>query len=65
MTQVPKYRQCCQHCGNPLTAGGTAILCGPGGGRMKLPDYCSDPDCRRDRDEKALARAIADGVIDP
>lgn len=65
-TSRVRYAECCQHCGNPLTPGGVALACGPGGGaRIKLPDYCADADCRRERDERAMADAIARGVIDP
>ena len=45
--------------------GGTAILCGPAGGSLALPPYCPSPTCRKARDEAAIARAVAAGIIDP
>ncbi len=57
----------CPECGTQLTPGGVALGCVPGGGgvTIPLPAYCADPQCRRDRDEAAIARAIAAGVIEP
>lgn len=57
----------CDRCGTPLPAvAGIAILCGPGGGGVALRTPlgpCQDPDCRRERDEEAIARAVASGLI--
>lgn len=64
-TTPPQFADCCQHCGTPLTKGGYALACGPGGGRIKLPDYCADRECAKARDDAAIARAIAAGIIDP
>jgi len=57
----------CPFCGKPLTPGGTAIVCGSKlqGGVIRLPDWCSDLECARERDRKAIERAIKAGVIDP
>ena len=55
----------CRHCGTPLE-GGTAFVCMPGGGgQVQLPKRCPSADCQRQRDEAALADAIARGIIDP
>lgn len=56
----------CQACGEPIpSTGGSALVCGPGGGRLQLsaPKYCTDPACRAARDTEALERAIERGVI--
>jgi hypothetical protein len=56
----------CPHCGNPMTPGGAAIACGPDGSvKILLAPYCADPACREARDEAALMKMIAAGVIDP
>jgi hypothetical protein len=56
----------CPACGNPLTPGGSAFLCSDTGGkRVALPSYCADRQCQIDRDEAAVAKAIASGLIDP
>lgn len=54
----------CRFCGHQLTAGGFAITC-PGAVPVPLPDYCSRPECRAQRDRGAIERAIAAGLIDP
>lgn len=60
-----KFRDCCQHCGEPLTDGGYAIGCtATSSVRIKLPDWCSSAECARDRDESAIEKAILAGVID-
>lgn len=56
----------CPTCGGPLTEGGTAFLCAPGGGRqLATPSYCPSKECRKARDDAAIARAIESGLIDP
>lgn len=56
----------CPACGQPMTKGGVAIVCGPrDSGALPLPDYCSSRDCQRARDQAAIDRAVAAGVIDP
>lgn len=57
----------CPHCGNVLTPGGVAMVCAAGGkgGTRTLPGYCADRQCARDRDDAAIAHAIAAGVINP
>ena len=57
----------CENCGEPLTPGGVAIACARGGksATIKLPAYCANPACRRERDEQAIQDAIARGVVDP
>jgi hypothetical protein len=55
----------CPRCGEPMKAG-TALL--NVGGRcepLDLPPSCDSLACRRGRDEEAIARAIAAGVINP
>lgn len=59
------YATVCPDCGGPLKLGGYALACGPTGGRIKLPDYCASRECARARDDAAIARAVAAGVIDP
>lgn len=61
------FTECCPHCGSPLTPGGVALACGPDGGSagIRLPDWCSDADCRKARDDAAIRGAVARGVIDP
>lgn len=56
----------CPHCGTPLTPGGYALACGSGGksARIPLPATCTDRDCPQQRDNAAIERAIAAGVID-
>lgn len=55
----------CPHCGNPMQGGQAAIACFPNGKAMTLPlpPTCNDPDCHRARDEAAIARGIASGLI--
>lgn len=67
MSGQANYRPCCPHCGNPLSRGGVAVACGPRLTSTTIPlaDYCADADCRRARDEAAIAKAVAAGVIDP
>jgi hypothetical protein len=49
-----------------MQSGGFAIGCGPAGSvDIPLPAWCADEQCRRERDEAAMARAIERGVIDP
>jgi hypothetical protein len=59
----------CRSCGLPIEDdGGVAILCGPEGATtLELPRQvlCTRRECRKDRDEKAIAQAVADGIIDP
>lgn len=64
----------CSRCDGPMEEdAGFAIVCGPdgAGGMIDLPVVrrCADEDCRRavqaERDEAAIARAVASGVITP
>jgi len=57
----------CEACGGSVPPAGVAILCGPGGGTVRLPAprYCNRRECRAERDRVAIARAIEQGVIDP
>lgn len=57
----------CPHCGNPITPGGYALVCNTRGRSttVQLPNFCTNRQCRSDRDDAAIAKAIADGVIDP
>jgi hypothetical protein len=56
----------CPHCGTVLTPGGYAIVCSEAGGaRLPLPGHCASRECRTNRDEAAIADAIAKGVILP
>lgn len=57
----------CPDCGKPMKAGGVALACGPRGqsATIRLPDYCNDQQCKRDREEAVIQRAIERGVIDP
>lgn len=59
----------CSRCGGPMNAGRAIVTLPRGCQSLDLPATCSDPECRRrgqkERDEAAIARAIADGVIDP
>jgi hypothetical protein len=49
-----------------MLGGGVALICGYGGlQRLRQPSYCGDPDCQQKRDEAAIARAVAAGVINP
>jgi hypothetical protein len=66
---VVDERPACPRCGGPMNAG-VAFLCGPDGGAgLPLPARCIDPECTRAdqkaRDEAAIERAIAAGIIDP
>lgn len=55
----------CPYCGNKLTLGWLALACGPKGTstRIPLPDFCTDRECQRARDEAAIEQAIARGII--
>lgn len=57
----------CPSCGQPMSSGGFALACGRGGqsARILLPAICTDRACRAARDEAAMAKAIAAGVILP
>lgn len=59
----------CPRCGGPMDQR-FALACGRGGfsEQIPLPPSCADRECGRagqaERDEAAIARAIAAGVID-
>lgn len=62
-------RPVCPRCGGRMNAG-VAMVCGPGvSGSIELPPVCASETCRvtgqRERDDAAIAKAIAAGVIDP
>lgn len=62
-------RPACPRCGAPMNAS-AGFACGRGFSvPFELPPTCTNAECRkagqRERDEAAIARAIAAGVIDP
>lgn len=58
----------CSRCGGELVEDVALVNTGHGCIEMPLPAYCPDAQCRRqgqaERDEAAIAKAIAAGVID-
>ncbi|WP_460836502.1 ribonuclease H family protein [Nocardioides marmoraquaticus] len=55
----------CPSCGDQMTSGGIAIVCSrAGASRVALPYRCLNADCRADREARAMADAVAVGVID-
>lgn len=66
MTEVViDERPKCPRCGEPMNAG-VAFVCGRGFSQaFDLPPVCESLACQQRRNEDAIARAIAAGVIDP
>lgn len=56
----------CKHCGDPLTKGTVVFACGCNGDsyQIKLPDTCDSRACKDARDDAAIEKAIAAGIID-
>lgn len=55
----------CPRCGEPMNAGRALLNFGDRCEELELPPTCTSRECHRQRDEEAIARAIAAGVIDP
>lgn len=55
----------CPRCGEPMIAGAALVNLGGRCEPVELPPWCTSQECQRTRDEDAIARAIAAGVIDP
>ena len=55
----------CPCCGGPMKRSVALLNTGKGCERMELPPYCPSQECRKARDEEAIADAILRGLIDP
>lgn len=55
----------CPNCCRPMARVYARVCDFYSGQRIRLPDYCPDTECRKERDELALKRAIEAGVVDP
>jgi hypothetical protein len=55
----------CPHCGHPMRRGMVFWTAKDGCDEFTLPPACSRPECQAARDDAAIAKMIAAGVIDP
>jgi len=66
MTEVViDERPPCPRCGEPMNASVALVNLGGRCESLQLPPMCTSAECQRGRDEDAIARAIAAGLIDP